>query len=398
MLRYHYSARTTEGEKVSGQMLAVNYAEFAEKCKKENLFIIDYRAEEELNTKAVSFRLKGKQLVMFTNQLATLISSGIPMVNSLNILYEKTDNKKFKPILLSMYEGLQQGKYLSQTMEDAIGVFPPLLVKMIRAGEVSGTLDQVLAKMSHHYEKENKLRNKIRSAMMYPIILGVVTVLVVIFLVTFVLPTFFVMFEGQPIPLPTQIVIAVSNFITSYWYICILGVALLYVGWMLLLKTPKFRFKFDRFKMKMPIFGKLNRTIYSARFARTFASLHAAGLTVLDNMETSGMILNNTYLNKHVDEAAIHISEGELISTSIANEDIFEPMLTAMIFIGEESGSLDTILEKTANFYDEEAEAATNKMVTLIEPIMIVTMGIIVGGIIISILLPIITMYNTIGQ
>lgn len=398
MLRYHYSARTTEGEKVSSQMLAVNYAEFAEKCKKENLFIIDYRAEEELNTKAVSFRLKGKQLVMFTNQLATLISSGIPMVNSLNILYEKTDNKKFKPILLSMYEGLQQGKYLSQTMEDAIGVFPPLLVKMIRAGEVSGTLDQVLAKMSHHYEKENKLRNKIRSAMMYPIILGVVTVLVVIFLVTFVLPTFFVMFEGQPIPLPTQIVIAVSNFITSYWYICILGVALLYVGWMLLLKTPKFRFKFDRFKMKMPIFGKLNRTIYSARFARTFASLHAAGLTVLDNMETSGMILNNTYLNKHVDEAAIHISEGELISTSIANEDIFEPMLTAMIFIGEESGSLDTILEKTANFYDEEAEAATNKMVTLIEPIMIVTMGIIVGGIIISILLPIITMYNTIGQ
>lgn len=397
MQRYHYVARNQVGEKVKGQMLAINYAEFAEKVKKQNLFIVDYSYEEEGEEKVAAFKLKGKQLVLFTNQLATLISSGIPMVSSINILYEKSLNKKFKPILLNVYEGIQQGKYLSQCMDDETGVFPPLLVKMIRAGEISGTLDQVLMKMSHHYEKENRLNNKVKAALMYPTILGVVTVVVVIFLVSFVLPTFFVLFEGQDIPFATQLVVAISNFMTTYWYICILGVAIIYMVWSLLLKTEKFRMKYDRFKLKMPVFGVLNRTIYSARFSRTFASLHAAGLSIIDNLETSAMILNNLYLKNAMDRATLHISEGELISTAIDKEDIFDPMLTSMIYIGEESGTLDMILEKTANFYEEEADAATTKMVSLIEPIMIVAMALIIGTVIIAVLLPILDMYGSIG-
>ncbi|MGL5978406.1 MAG: type II secretion system F family protein [Erysipelotrichaceae bacterium] len=397
MLRFYYTAKNAMGDKISGDILAINYPEFAEKLRRNDLYVIDYEVKEDEAEVKVAYRLKGKMLVIFSSQLATLMNAGIPLVTAFDILYEKTENKKFKAILLEIYEGLQQGKSLSICMEEQTGVFPPLLMKMVKAGEVSGTLEGILAKMSFHYEKENKLNNKVRSAMMYPIILSVISVLVVIFLVTFVLPTFFTMFDGQPLPLPTQIVMGFAKFIEERWYLALLIVFTVYLGGTLLLKTEKYRMKFDTFKLKMPMFGVLNRTIYSARFARTFASLHTAGLPVLENLETSALVLNNMYLSKHLSKATTKVSEGELISTSIANEEIFDSMLTSMIFIGEESGALDDILNKTANFYEEEADAATTKMVGLIEPIMLVVMGIVIGFIVISIMLPIIGMMDHIS-
>ncbi|MGL5540853.1 MAG: type II secretion system F family protein [Erysipelotrichaceae bacterium] len=397
MLRFNYSAKSLNGELVKGEVLALNFNEFNEKLKRDNLYVLDYKVTDNETEQKVAFRLKGKLLVVFTSQLATLLSSGIPLVQAFDILYDKSEHKKFKKILLEIYQGLQQGKYLSACMESQIGVFPALLIKMIKAGEVSGTLEDILQKMSFHYEKETKLNNKVRSALMYPIILSVISVAVVAFLVTFVLPTFMEMFQGQALPLPTRIVMGTANFVTEYWYIVLLLIAAAYMAFTVALKTDRFRFKFDRFKLKLPVFGVLNRTIYSARFARTFSSLHSAGLPVLENMETSSQVLNNTYLSTHLEIASQHISQGDLIATSIEREDIFDRMLTSMIFIGEQSGALDDILEKTANFYEEEADAATTKMVSLIEPIMLVVMGIVIGFIVISIMLPIMGMYDTIA-
>lgn len=388
MQMFSYSAKKADGSITKGEIAAKDYSDFLVKMREQNLFCLSYEITEEMAEGKSSFRLKGKDLVIFTRQLATMLSSGIPIVKAVDILYDKAEKKKLKQSLRTMYESLQQGKSLSQSMREQGEVYPKLLMRMIRSGEVSGTLDETLSKMAVHYEKENKLMNKVKGASIYPIILCILCVVIVIFLLTFIMPTFFELFEGQELPMTTQILVGISDFILEYWYIALFLVLVIFVVARIALKNHETRVKFDHFKLTMPIFGKLNKTILSARFARTFCTLYQSGVNVIEIMETISEILNNTYLEEKFTNVIAKISNGQLISTAVAEEDMFDPMLTSMIFIGEESGMLDKILEKTADFYDEEADAATQKMVSMMEPIMIIFLGVVVGFIVLSIIQP----------
>lgn len=311
--------------------------------KEKSLYLIDYK---EVKVKEnVGAKLKTKHLVVFARQLATMISSGIPIIQALDMLQEKAMNKRSKEVFREIFEDVQKGNSLSDAMVLQRGVFPELLVNMVQAGELGGTLDKSLERMSVHFEKEAKLSNKIKSASIYPAILGVVSVFVVLMLVTFVLPTITGMFDPANMPWSTKIILGFSDFLLGNWIGIIFTLLFLVVGIRFALKIRSIRVSFDRMKLRMPVFGKLNRTVYSARCARAFASLYSSGVQTLDMIETTGKVLGNAYLEELFKDVVLDVSKGDLISQAIEKTKEFDPMLSSMIFIGEEAGSLGDILK-----------------------------------------------------
>jgi type IV pilus assembly protein PilC len=382
--------------KRSNSVFSVATLEDLKKTMKErDLYLIDYR---EINPKEVmGKKLGNKSLVVFSRQLSTMIAAGIPIIQALDMLQSKADNKRSKDIYRNIFENVQKGNSLSDSMIAQRGAFPDLLTNMVRAGELGGTLDQSLFRMSSHFEKEAKLSSKIKSASIYPAILGSVSVIVVLLLVTFVLPTITSMFDQSLMPTSTRIILSISHFILNNWIGIIIGLVALVVGLRFALKVKSIKIEFDKLKLRLPIFGKLNRTVYSARCARAFASLYLSGVQTLDMIETAGKVLNNTYLEDKFEGVLESVSRGDLISQAIERTEEFDQMLSSMIFIGEESGSLGDILTSTADYFDNEADAALQRMVAMIEPIMIVVLGLIIGFIVISIMQPIFTMYGSVG-
>lgn len=361
----------------------------------KGLYLIDYK---EVKVKEnIGSKLKVKHLVVFTRQLATMISSGIPIIQALDMLQDKAMNKRSKEVFREIFEDVQKGNSLSDSMMLQKGVFPELLINMVQAGELGGTLDKSLERMSLHFEKEAKLSNKIKSASIYPAILGVVSLFVVLMLVTFVLPTITAMFDPANMPWSTKIILAFSDFLISNWLGIILTLLFAFVGMRFALKIRSIRIAFDRQKLRMPIFGKLNRTVYSARCARAFASLYSSGVQTLDMIETTGRVLGNAYLEDLFVNVVADVSKGDLISQAIEKTNEFDPMLSSMIFIGEEAGSLGDILLSTADYFDSESDSAIQRMISMIEPIMIIVLGVIIGFIVISIIQPIFTMYESVG-
>ena len=395
MKTFQVTSMTRQG-KTSNIVFSVASAEDLKKTMKEkNLYLIDYR---EINPKEVSGKkLSVKSLVVFSRQLSTMIAAGIPIIQALDMLQSKADNKRSKEIYRSIFEDVQKGNSLSDSMFAQRGAFPDLLTNMVKAGEMGGSLDQSLARMSSHFEKEAKLASKVKSASIYPAILGFVSVTVVLLLVTFVLPTITSMFDQSQMPWTTKILLGFSSFLIANWLWLIIGLFFLIVGFRFALKVSSVRIAVDRLKLRLPIFGKLNRTVYSARCARAFSSLYSSGVQTLDMIETTGNVLNNAYLKTKFDSVLEGVSRGDLISQAIEQTNEFDPMLSSMIFIGEESGSLGDILSSTADYFDNEADSALQRMVSMIEPIMIIILGVVIGFIVISIIQPIFTMYGSVG-
>ena len=395
MKTFQVTSMTRQG-KTSNIVFSVASAEDLKKTMKEkNLYLIDYR---EINPKEVSGKkLSVKSLVVFSRQLSTMIAAGIPIIQALDMLQSKADNKRSKEIYRSIFEDVQKGNSLSDSMFAQRGAFPDLLTNMVKAGEMGGSLDQSLARMSSHFEKEAKLASKVKSASIYPAILGFVSVTVVLLLVTFVLPTITSMFDQSQMPWTTKILLGFSSFLIANWLWLIIGLFFLIVGFRFALKVSSVRIAVDRLKLRLPIFGKLNRTVYSARCARAFSSLYSSGVQTLDMIETTGNVLNNAYLKTKFDSVLEGVSRGDLISQAIEQTNEFDPMLSSMIFIGEESGSLGDILSSTADYFDNEADSALQRMVSMIEPIMIIVLGLVIGFIVISIIQPIFTMYGSVG-
>ena len=395
MKTFQITSMTRAGKMNNFVFSAANVDDLKKTIKERNLYLIDYR---EINPKEVMGKKLGvKQLVIFSRQMSTMLASGIPIIQALDMLQSKVDNKKARDVFRSIYEDVQKGNSLSDSMLAQRGAFPELLTNMVRAGEVGGTLDQSLSRMSSHFEKEAKLASKIRSASIYPMILAVVSVAVVLMLVTFVLPTITAMFDESQMPWTTKIILAFSNFLLNNWLMLIFGIVFLVVAVHFSLKIPSIRIGVDKMKLRLPIFGKLNRTVYSARCARAFASLYSSGVQTLDMIETAGKVLNNTYLEQKFLFVLEVVSRGDLISMAIEQTNEFDNMLSSMIFIGEESGSLGEILESTADYFDGEADAALQRMVAMIEPIMIIVLGLVIGFIVVSIIQPIFAMYGTLG-
>lgn len=395
MKSYHITAVDAKGKTIEDIVSADSTQELVQLVKGKQLFLLDYK--EGISTSDSITKLKMKSLVVFSRQLGTMIAAGIPIIQSLDMLQSKADNNKTRQIFRNIYEEVQKGNSLSKAMQLQKGAFPELLSNMVIAGEMGGTLDQSLRRMSEHYEKEQKLNNKIRTASIYPAILGFVSVAVILMLVTFVLPTITGMFDSENIPWTTRIILGFSDFITSNWVAIIATIIMLSVGIRLALKIPKVKIEFDKLKLYLPIFGKLNSTIYSARAARAMASLYSSGVQTIDMLETTSRVLNNAYLEDKFFGVIEEVTKGELISKAIQNTGEFDTMLSSMIFIGEESGSLGDILNSTADYFDNEADSALARMIAMIEPIMLIVLGVIIGFIVVSIIQPIFQMYESIG-
>jgi type IV pilus assembly protein PilC len=395
MKSYHITAVDAKGKTIEDIVSADSTQDLVQLIKGKQLFLLDYK--EGISSSDSITKLKMKSLVVFSRQLGTMIAAGIPIIQSLDMLQSKADNSKARQIFRNIYEEVQKGNSLSKAMQLQKGAFPELLSNMVVAGEMGGTLDQSLRRMSEHYEKEQKLNNKIRTASIYPAILGVVSVAVILMLVTFVLPTITGMFDPENIPWTTRIILGFSNFVTTNWVAILATLFMLIVGFRLALKIPKVKIEFDKMKLYLPIFGRLNSTIYSARAARAMASLYSSGVQTIDMLETTSRVLNNAYLEDKFYGVIEEVTKGELISKAIQNTGEFDTMLSSMIFIGEESGSLGEILNSTADYFDNEADSALARMIAMIEPIMLIVLGVIIGFIVVSIIQPIFQMYESIG-
>lgn len=394
MPEFRYTVVDSGGHHLSGLIEAEN----EEICRKiiaqRGLFCISI-APVSFASRSLSFgggkRIKPKQLSVFCRQFSTMLNAGISIIKCLDILHDQTDKSKYKETLKSVYEGVQRGQALSAALNAQEGYFPEMMINMVEAGEASGTLDDVMNKLAETYEKSIKTANKIKSAMMYPIILGSLTVVVVIILMVFVLPVFIGMFEssGADLPAPTKLLMAFSNSLTGYWYLYLLAIC---AGWFLsitYLKNETGRLKWDQFKTTLPIVGKLNVTVISARMARTMSAMTQSGIPLLKSLDITAKVLGNKYFEMNLNNIKDEIKKGTPLSLAVRKTGIFPVMLQSMLTIGEESGTIDDVLEKTAAFYDEESDSAVTKMVGLLEPLMIIIMALVVGFIVVSIIMPI---------
>jgi type IV pilus assembly protein PilC len=396
MKSYFVTAVDSRGKTVSEVIMAENNLEVVQIIKNKQMYLLDYK-ETKSESDNIS-KLKMKSLVIFCRQLGTMVTSGIPIMQALDMLQSKADNAKTKKIFRNIYEEVQKGNSLSDSMKLQRGAFPDLLMNMVMAGELGGTLDKSLSRMSEHYEKEARLANKIKSASIYPIVLATVAVTVVLLLVMFVLPSITSMFKPEDMPFSTRIMLGASNFLLNNWLAIFAIIVGAVVALRLSLKVRSVRVRFDKFKVFMPVLGKLVQTIYSARCSRAFSSLYSSGVQTLDMIETTSKVLGNAYLEDMFRDVMTSVSQGDLISRAIANTGSFDPMLSSMIFIGEESGSLGDLLNSTADYFDNEADSAIQRMVSMIEPAMIIVLGIVIGFIVLSIIQPIFSMYGAIGN
>ncbi len=379
MKKFSYQATDINGKTVRGQEMAEDYQDLQQKLKERNLYVTRYRDMGANDAVDVKYKFKTKEVSFISRQLASMTSAGLSLVRALYILQEQQENKRAKAVLLDIYEEVQKGKSFSEVLEAKPGVFPDLFVSMVAAGESSGTLDQILVRVSDHFANANKTNNKVKSAMVYPIILLVLALAVVVLMFTMILPTFADMMEPEDMSPLTRGMMAFSDSLINYWYIYIIVILALVFGFWFCKRVPAIKLKMDELVLRIPKVGKLLATIYTGRFARNMSNLYAAGLQMVDCIQKSVQVLGNTYINKKFEEVIDNIKLGESMSKAVEKTGIFEGMFTSIIYVGEESGTLDTILSKAADYYEEEGDSAITKLVGMLEPVMIIIMGIAIG-------------------
>lgn len=344
-------------------------------------------------------KVKVKDIAIFCKQLHTMLAAGMPLITSLDVLSSQSDNRTLRSAVKAMAIQVQKGDVLSVSMRTYPKIFPKLLINMVEAGELTGNLDNVLERMSEHYTKENKINSKIKGAMMYPMILSILAVTMVVFMLTFVMPTFMTMFtsSGTELPAPTRLLLSMSNALQNYWYVFIIVI----VGFIFLmrhlLKTTEGKRAFDRFKFKIPGLKTPLAKIATSRFTRTLSTLLASGIPIIQALESAAAVTNNQVVIDGIDQVMEDIKKGSSLSILLRKVGVFPPMMISMVGIGEESGALEEMLEKTADFYDEELDSAISRMIAILEPAMIVIMAVLIGFIVISMIMPMFDMFQTIS-
>ncbi len=339
-------------------------------------------------------RVKLSDLAIFCRQFSTMQDAGVSIVRSLDVLAQQTQSPKLRRILIDIQSEVEAGQTLSKAMSKYPNVFSNLFIGLIRAGEVGGVLEESLQRLAAFLEADVALRRKVRAAMTYPTIVVIAALAIVIGLVTFILPKFFDVFRDLGIkdfPVMTQMLMDFSNFLTSRWYVMIAIVVLVVIAFRMFVRTRIGRRLYDRLKLKLPVFGPLNHKIALARFSRTLSTLLSSGVPILQALETVAGTVANEIIADAVMEARARIREGDRIGPPLERSGMFPPMVVHMISIGEESGALDQMLSKVADFYESEVESTLQSLTSAIEPVLIVLLGGMVGFIVISLLLPLIT-------
>ncbi|MGU9317289.1 type II secretion system F family protein [Clostridium perfringens] len=401
MAIFKYKAINSEGQRIEGSQSADSESQIREMLLSNQYYPLSIEKENSKSKKSFSFnsKVKLKDIAVFCRQFYVMLDSGLSIGKALNILIEQCEKPKLREALIGLNGELKRGETLASSMRKRKDVFPNLLTSMIDAGERSGNLDIILKRMAEYYEKETKIRGKIKSAMIYPIVLGVVAIIAITFILTFVMPTFVQMFEENNVDLPmsTKMVLGTSKMLGKYGIIIflILVTAIILLG--KYLKSEEGQYKLSSINLKIPVIKKLTQKIIVSRFTRTMGIVSSSGMSLVTSIEIVASVVGNKIAEKELLKVKEKVLKGEGLGDSIMNIKIFPPMLASMVKIGEEAGSLDSILDKTADFYDDELEREIKTATALIEPSMIVLMGIIIGFLLISILTPMFKMYNSIS-
>lgn len=394
MPQYKYVGKNLENKAVKGKLKASSEADAYKQLKDEGITAFKINIIKEKKRKI--YKLKAMHLSEFSRQVGTMLGAGVSIMKAISLMAERESNKKVKDVYEEVLKTINRGNTLSVAMEKCEGSFPDMMINIFKSGEASGKLDKSALKMADYFERNHKLNTKVRNAMTYPLVLFVVTIMVVVIVFTVILPQFFELFDGIEIPLITRIMIGISYGLKEYGIIITILFGLIVTFLIKLYKTPRIRLSIDEKKVKMKRAGKLLSIIYTARFARTLSSLYSSGLVLLDAVKFSSIVTGNKYIESQFPAIMSKIKAGNSLSSAIDVMEGFDPKLKAVIYIGEETGKLDEMLNSIADSFDHDAEAATTRLLTLIEPIMIITMAVIVGGIMLSVMLPILTMYNNI--
>ncbi|WP_304965418.1 type II secretion system F family protein [uncultured Oscillibacter sp.] len=394
MANFRYTAKGMDGKVRRALMEAANETALQQQLKEQGLYLI--RAKEA-GRAGKRRKLSSRQLSELAKSLSTLLASGVSIVRALEIIAEEEGlSPAARTLYLELLADLRKGLALSEAME-LRGCFPELMLGMIRSGEGSGNLDQVMNRLALHYERESRLKQQVRSTMTYPAVLLVMCVLVVIVIVTFILPQFEELFaEMETLPAITELLMAASRYLVSEWYVLLFVLFLLGVLLRIVSKIDRVRYAIDLAKVRLPVIGRLNRVIYTARFARTLSSLYSSGMPVAAALGTAGGTVGNLYVERQFDKVIAMVRSGIPLSASLREVDGFLKKLSSTIMVGEESGRLDTMLDSIAVTMEEEAEEATKRLVTLLEPVLILIMALLVGFIIVAVMLPIYQSYGAI--
>jgi type IV pilus assembly protein PilC len=400
---FAYKVRDRGGKLVSGTLEADSQAAVSTKLRQMGfapILIEEHKASiGKMEIKLPwGGKVKQKDLAVFSRQFATMINSGLSLLRALNILSEQTENANFARTISEVRSDVEKGMSLSQAVGKHPKVFKRLYVAMIRAGEIGGVLDSVLLRLAENLEKDLTLRQKIKSAMTYPAVVFCLVLLIMTGMLIFVVPTFKNLYRdlGGDLPLPTRVLVALSDKAKQFWYV----VAGLMIGaWVMLrrwVNTEKGRGKWDAMKLRAPIFGQLVHKSALSRFARTLSVLMRSGVPILQSLEIVRETVNNTVVSNAVRDVALSVKEGESIAKPLERHGTFPPMVVQMIAVGEETGALDTMLAKIADFYDQEVEATVEALTSLIEPVLIAVMGVVVGGMVVALYMPMFNIINLI--
>jgi type IV pilus assembly protein PilC len=400
MPTFSYSARSATGELQGGTIELANRDEVIGYLRRQRL--VPVKVQEKQAGLAIPGMQPGvttRDIVIFTRQFATMINSGLPLVQSLDILSKQSENKTLRKCIEEVLYDVESGQTLADALRQHPKVFTQLYVNMVAAGEAGGILDTILLRLAVFLEKADALKRKIKGAMIYPGVILTVAAGAVAVLLIFVIPTFQTMFEqaGIQLPGPTQFVINLSEFMQNNWYLVLGGLIGAGVAIQRYYKTNNGQLVLDRLILRVPVLGPLQRKAAIARFTRTLGTLVSSGVSILDGLEITARTAGNRVLHDAIMESRSSIAGGDTISEPLRRSGVFPPMVVSMINVGEQTGGLDEMLSKIADFYDEEVDAAVEALLSAMEPIMIVFLGVIVGGMIVAMYLPIFDMMNAVG-
>ena len=400
---YSYVAVDQRGKEKRGKIDAETRDADAQQLKKDGLFPVEIKEQGILNKDidlSIGKKVKPRDLSVFCRQFVSITQAGVPMKEALQMMTEQTENKWLKKATADVLLNVEKGNTLADSMAAISDVFPPMLVNMVAAGESSGSLDMSFERMATHFEKEAKLKATIRKATIYPIILIFAVIGVVAVMLLYVIPIFIDMFADLDIEMPalTMGVMNLSKWTASHWYVILVVVAAVVAAYRLIYNTDQGRLKIDYIKMKIPLFGKLTVKSACAQFARTMSTLMGAGISTTECLDTCTKIINNIHYKNALQKAKEEVMKGIPLSEPLAASEVFPPMVCHMTGIGEETGNMEEMLNKLADYYDEEVEITTQSVLAAMEPLIIVFMALIVGTLVIAVIMPIRTMYEGLGN
>jgi type IV pilus assembly protein PilC len=402
---YAYKGRDTKGKVVSGRLEAASESAAVSRLRTMAIAPIEVHPsaagtglQMEINIGFLEKNVKLKDLAVMSRQMATMVGSGLSLLRALTILADQTENKKLKTSLTQVRAQVESGSSLSESLLRQPTIYPPLMIHLIRAGETGGFLDQALESVANTFEKDVKLRNTIKSAMTYPVVVLAMALLGVVAMLIFIVPVFEQMFTnlGGELPLPTQVLVVISKNMVWIAPLLLVGIVVFAVWWRKNKHLPKVRKVVDTWKLKLPVFGELFRKIAIARFARNFSTMTRSGVPILQSLAIVGETSGNWVIEEAMHKVQESVRIGRSVAAPLMDEPVFPSMVSQMVAVGEDSGSMETMLAKIADFYDDEVQSTTEQLTALIEPLLIAVLGVVIGGMIVALYLPMFSIFDQI--